>query len=158
MDKIYVNIKRKVKEKPEDFFDRLYEEGDYGFLATFHDKNCMKYQCSSGSERSFSDLFKIMRTYYSKITHKQLIKIIIKKCTRNREYNLIYCPHIKSTVLYVGNWHGQKRLFKSTYVDYNEYIADDRIEEIDKFTIYYLYKKLGYTQKEIKQEIKKLNK
>ena len=154
MDKIYVNNKRKVKEKPEDFFNRLYDH--YGMSETYYDKDCNIVQCARGSERSFSDLYKIMKTYYSKITHKQLIKIIYDKCLGNIKYNLIYCPKVQKIVLYVADWGDSKMLFTATYYDYNNYIRFNKIEHIDKFTIYYLYKKLGYSTKEIKEQIKKL--
>ena len=161
MDKIYVKLKRKVKEKPKDFFDRLYKSV-YGFPTTYHDKDCNNMQCTSGAKRSFSDLYKIMKTYYSKITHKQLIKIIIDKCTDNDNYNLIYCPKVKKIVLYDGDWYMNEEekinrfSFNNTYFDYYRCINKNKIKEIDKFTIYYLYKKLGYTTKEIKEELKKL--
>ena len=158
MDKIYVNYKKKYKETPEEFFNRLYES-EYGFPTTYKDINCNDKQCGNGAQRSFSDLYKLMKTYYPRITHKQLIKIIIKKCTRNTKFNLIYCPDVMKTVLFVGKWSsygGNRSLFNNTYFDYDERLAADRIKEIDKFTIYYLYKKLGYTTKEIKEELKKL--
>lgn len=156
MNKIYVNIKRYRKETPEDFFDRIHY-GDYTTLSTYYDKDCIVMQCSAGSRRSFSDLYKIMRTYYSKITHKQLISIIYKKCLRNKYFHLIYCPDVKKIVLYHGVWNNVKsKLFTATYVDYDRYLLQNKIKEIDKFTIYYLYGKLGYTKKEIKEQIKKL--
>jgi len=161
MDKLYVKDKRKVNEKPEDFFNRLYEH-NYDFPTTFYDKDCVNRQCKFGARRSFSDLYKIMKTYYSKITHKQLIKIIIDKCTDNTYYNLIYCPHVHKIVLYTGDWEVDeediinKTAFNRTYYDYSRLFGKNEIKEIDKFTIYYLYKKLGYTTEEIKQQVKKL--
>lgn len=156
MDKIYVNYKKKYKETPEEFFNRLYES-EYGFPTTYKDIDCDNRQCENGAQRSFSDLYKLMKTYYPRITHKQLIKIINKKCTRNKYFNLIYCPDVNKIVLYIGQWSENSiYLFNRTYYDYNNYLSDDNIEKIDKFTITYLYKKLGYTTKEIKTELKKL--
>lgn len=157
MQKLYIkSVVRKVKESPEYFFNRLYN-CDWGFPATYKDKECVILQCKQGAARSFSDLYKIMRTYYPRITHKHLIKIINEKCTRNTRFNLIYCPHVQKIVLYIGQWIGNSiYLFNRTYYDYNNYLSDDNIEKIDKFTITYLYKKLGYTTKEIKTELKKL--
>ena len=156
MDKIYVNYKKKYKETAEEFFNRLYEDS-YGFPTTYSDIICSKEQCSYAADRSFSDLYKLMKTYYPRITHKKLIKIINKKCTRNRRFNLIYCPKVKKIVLYVGKWRRTTGyLFNRTYFDYDDYLFKNKIEIIDKFTIYYLYKKLGYTTKEIKTELKKL--
>ena len=132
------------------------------FPTTFYDKDCVNRQCKFGAKRSFSDLYKIMKTYYSKITHKQLIKIIIDKCTDNTYYNLIYCPHVHKIVLYTGDWEVDeediinKTAFNRTYYDYSRLFGKNEIKEIDKFTIYYLYKKLGYTTEEIKQQVKKL--
>ena len=161
MDKLYVRDKRKVNEKPEDFFNRLYES-DYDFPDTFYNKNCTKQQCRCGAKRSFFDLYKVMKTYYSKITHKQLIKIIIDKCTNNDYYNLIYCPDVHKIVLYTGEWEIDdedeinKVAFNETYYDYRRLFGKNEIKEIDKFTIYYLYKKLGYTTEEIEKQVKKL--
>lgn len=155
MDKIYVNYKKKYKETTEEFFNRLYESS-YGFPTTYKDIDCTDKQCESGARRSFSDLYKLMKTYYSRITHKQLIKIINKKCTRNSKFHLIYCPDVCKIVLYNGSWGDEKHIFNTTYIDYGDYLAEDRIKKIDKFTITYLYKKLGYTTKEIKKELKKL--
>lgn len=158
MDKLNVNYKKKHKETAEEFFNRLYES-EYGFPTTYKDIDCNNLQCTSGSQRSFSDLYRLMKTYYPRITHKQLIKIINKICTRNTRFNLIYCPEVMKLVLYVGRWSsygGNRSLFNRTYYDYDEQLKNNKIKKIDKFTIYYLYKKLGYTTKEIKTELKKL--
>lgn len=157
MEKIYVNYKKKYKETPEEFFNRLYKDS-YGFPTTYIDIDCTDKQCESGANRSFSDLYKLMKTYYPKITHKQLIKIINKKCTRNKYFYLIYCPDVQKIVLYKAQWfENEKRfLFNNTYFDYGYFLTNNKIKEIDKFTITYLYKKLGYTTKEIKTELKKL--
>ena len=156
MDKLYVNYKKKYKETPEEFFNRLYESS-YGFPTTYKDVDCNYQQCINGSDRSFNDLYRLMKTYYPRITHKQLIKIINKKCTRNKYFNLIYCPDVNKIVLYYGSWGtGNIYLFNRTYYDYNGQLKDNKIKKIDKFTITYLYKKLGYTAKEIKEELKKL--
>jgi len=161
MDKIYVDYKKKYKETPEEFFNRLYE-GDYGFPRTYFDKNCTNKHCDKGKARSFSDLYKVMKTYYPRITQKLLIKIIINKCTDDNHYNLIYCDNVEKIVLYKGTWEltyeqiPHRTLFNQTYFDYSHFLSDDKIKEIDKFTIYYLYNKLGYTTEEIKTELKKL--
>ena len=157
MDKLYVNYKKKYKETAEEFFNRLYEN-PYGFPTTYSGINCDNRQCENGAQRSFSDLYKLMKTYYPRITHKQLIKIINKKCTRNKYFNLIYCPDVNKIVLYKGQWFENKKrfLFNNTYFDYCYFLKKEKIKKIDKFTINYLYKKLGYTTKEIKEELKKL--
>ena len=157
MDNLYVNYKKKYKETAEKFFNRLYESG-YGFPTTYKDINCDNRQCENGAQRSFSDLYKLMKTYYPRITHKQLIKIINKKCTRNKYFNLIYCPDVNKIVLYKGQWFENKKrfLFNNTYFDYSYFLKEEKIKKIDKFTINYLYKKLGYTTEEIKTELKKL--
>lgn len=157
MNKIYVNYKKKYKETAEEFFNRLYEN-NYGFPKTYKDVNCNNSQCETGANRSFSDLYRLMKTYYPRITHKQLIRIINKKCTRNKYFHLIYCPDVKKIVLYEGEWYVNKKrlLFNNTYFDYNKQLEYNKIKKIDKFTIIYLYKKLGYSTKEIKTELKKL--
>ena len=158
MDKLYVNYKKKYKETPEEFFNRLYKSS-YGFPTTYKDVDCTITQCTNGSDRSFNDLYRLMRTYYPRITHKQLIKIISKKCTRNRKINLIFCPKVEKIVLYIGGWNsygGRKSLFNNTYYDFNDQLTNNKIKNIDKVTITYLYKKLGYTTEEIKTELKKL--
>ncbi len=132
MDKLYVNYKKKYKETAEEFFNRLYEN-PYGFPTTYSGINCDNRQCENGAQRSFSDLYKLMKTYYPRITHKQLIKIINRKCTRNKRFNLIYCPDVMKIVLYVGTWSGYggvRSLFNNTYFDYDERLAADRIKEM----------------------------
>ena len=157
MSKIYVKEPKLFKESPEEFFNRLYGS-DYGFPATYYDKRCYSEQCNRGAERSFSDLHRLMRTYYPRITHKKVMELIVKKCTGSIRHHLIYCPRVQKTVLYVGNWlTNDHKGFNETYFDYDRYLLKDKDKKIDKFTIYYLYRKVGYTTNEIKEELKKLN-
>ncbi len=153
MSKIYVKKHKKKGEKVEDFFNRLYNDS-YGSIETFHNYECNITQCNIGKNRSFSDIHKLIKTYYPKITHKKLIKIIYDYCITNGN-TLIYCDNINKIVLTGGGfWINNDYILNRTFFDYNRIISKNRTDYTDRFTIYYLYKKLGYSIKEIKNEIK----
>lgn len=153
MKKLYVKIDKKRGEKPEEFFDRLYCNLGDTVIKTYYDKEC-KIHHSIGDGRSFNDLYCIFKTYFPKISQKQLMKIIYNKCKNNNSLNLIYCNDINKIVLYCGNWSYSKKLFNNSVYNYQGYITSKKLPN-DKFTIKYLFKKIGFTEEEINKELNK---
>lgn len=44
---------------------------------TYRDKECKKYQCSGYTNRSFEEVYLILKTYYPKITRKDVIHELV---------------------------------------------------------------------------------
>ena len=151
MKKLYINEKRNVGEKPINFIIRLYNE-DYGFPTSYNNKECTDEQCLKGKQRSFNDLYCILKSQYSKLTHKQLIKDLYEITLGNP--NLIYCPDVNKIVLYYSGLSGSKKnfYFNKSFYDYRALIKRNNVAYTDKFTFEYLYKKLGYSYARIKKE------
>lgn len=152
MKKLYVKIDKKRGEKPEEFFDRLYK---LEYITTYYNKDCTNTH-DGGNGRSFNDLYCVFKTYFPKISQKQLIKIIYNKCKNNKNIYLLYCNDINKIVVYLGAWYycDDKILFNKSVMNYNGYITNKELPN-DKFTIKYLFKKIGFTEKEINKELNK---
>jgi hypothetical protein len=47
--------------------------------ATYSDSKCTLLHCTEGRMRSYDDLYLLVKTYYPKIAHKRLIRILLTK-------------------------------------------------------------------------------
>lgn len=74
---IYVNFE--IPKTPEEFLLKLYSLISYDradCVATYFNKEGTLPQCRERKYRSFDDLFELFTTYYSKITEKDLIRLL----------------------------------------------------------------------------------
>lgn len=154
MDKLYVKQSKKRGEKPSDFLERLYDNIDYG-IKTYEDVECSAVSCTSNSKhRSFNDLYRVFKTYYPKISQKKVMEMLYKKACFDNEFHFILCPHIERVVFYNSDWDGTdcNFLFNDTVLDYGAYFKNGRSVQ-DKYTLKYLFKKIEFTEEDIKQEL-----
>ena len=72
--KIYLkNYKKKRGLSVASFLEKLFHK-EYGFPATYHDKECTKIQCSRGKNRSIDDVMCLIKTYYPSKTYKHIFE------------------------------------------------------------------------------------
>jgi hypothetical protein len=82
MEKLYVNFTKPPTLK--EFFIKFFQGGDeylgdriVSGKQTYYDKACTNLQCGSYTNRSFSDLLNLAKTYYKTATHKKVLITLI---------------------------------------------------------------------------------
>lgn len=78
--KIYVNFKK--PETIEEFLTLFFSDNlnkAYAFpLPTYLDEECTQLQCEGRKNRSFEEVFDLIKTYYPKTTIETLLLVLVK--------------------------------------------------------------------------------
>lgn len=98
--KLYVKIKKIKGEKITTFLKKCYNiypnSYDIIFTETYFDITCLNKQCKKGN-RSFEDLYSVIKTYYPNCTTKHFAKQI-EKLIKTSKMRLLFCPDIHKWV------------------------------------------------------------
>lgn len=151
--KIYLkNYKKKRGLPVASFLEELFHK-EYGFPATYFNKECTIKQCSRGKNRSIDDVMCLIKTYYPSKTYKHIFeqfRIYLEKVNdindEDHKYSnaLILCNDIEKWV-FGYSWRNTDKLFCGDYMNSSRKTS----EGLGKYTYDIFIKKLGYTDKEI---------
>lgn len=149
--KIYLKNYVKKRGLPvASFLEELFHK-QYGFPATYCDKECTKIQCSRGKNRSIDDVMCLIKTYYPNKTYKHIFeqfRIYLEKVNNVNDdecsNTLILCNDIEKWV-FGYRWNCPDKLFCGDYRNSSE----ETDEGLGKYNYDIFMKKLGYTDKEI---------
>lgn len=99
--KIYVQFEKPktVKEFLIKFFSSDQGWNGSHAIPTFHDKECTKIQCHGGRNRSINDLYDCVKTYFSRVKLKTVLKILVQLRPNGNYFNPYYCPNIRRHVI-----------------------------------------------------------
>ena len=105
---LYVDFKkpRTIREFLQRFFGHKQLHGTWNFFSerTFFDKELKGIQCNFNRRRSFDEIHELVNTYYSNVSKKKLLHILITLDIRNNKnqkalLNFHYCSDIKKSVI-----------------------------------------------------------
>ena len=111
-EKIYVNFPHKnIKELLLGLFSYHPNTDISKNIATYYDPECTVMQCASGRNRSFTDVYALVLTYYPETKIEDLIyelatlEVIDNEGNKKMLYNF-FCPDIKKPVMHfrVREW------------------------------------------------------
>lgn len=150
MQKIYVTFKKVKNKSIVKFLEECY--GKIGsnlnnFGATYSDLECTKLQCNSGN-RSFEDIYCIVKTYYKYCSIKHFAKQFLKFLKLNKRLRIIYCNDIGKWVFMNISWGN---IFEYNYLFFYKYQYNLPImsnKGNGKYSYYDIMKLMGYTKKQ----------
>lgn len=104
MQKLYVNIEKKKRERITTFLSKCYRIGGYnvGFSKTYSDKELTQFQCKDSANRSVEDIYSVVKAYYPKCSEKHFMKQLSKVLDKNKRLKLLFCPDIDKWVIIYG--------------------------------------------------------
>lgn len=147
--KLYVEEKRE-NERITTFLKKCYNfKTSYNivFTRTYFDELCEKQQCKKGN-RSFEDLYAVIKTYYPNCTKKHFAKQI-EKLLKKSKIRLLFCPDIQKWVFMSVNFGGDSKEFKYLY-DYNSSRLKLNKKGKGEYTYFDILSLMGYSKKQCK--------
>ena len=149
--KLYVEEKRENK-RITTFLKKLYniQPNSYNivFTKTYFDESCQTQQCKKGN-RSFEDLYAVIKTYYPNCTKKHFAKQL-EKLLKESKIRLLFCPDIQKWVLMnIGTWSTEDNQYKYLY-DYNSSRLKLGKKGKGKYTYFDILSLMGYSKVQCK--------
>jgi hypothetical protein len=149
--KLYVE-KEKIKgERITTFLKRCYDINTtsyfYNFTKTYFDENYQNQQCRRGN-RSFEDLYSVIKTYYPNCSKKHFAKQL-EKVVKTTKLRFLFCPDIHKWVLmYIGKDQWDK---KYKYL-FNYHSSNAKLDKKGKgeYTYYNIMSLMGYSKGQCK--------
>jgi hypothetical protein len=144
---LYVDFEkpRTIKEFLEIFFgNNTFGEYSYKSAKTYSDSEFKSVQCYENKRRSFDDIYELVNTYYSNVSKKKLLHILImldlySHTNQKAKFNFHYCCDIHKSVMYYevyGVWRDfTKRKGHSKY-SWKELMAMMNIHNQQQFKSY----------------------
>lgn len=150
--KLYVEIEKIKRERITTFLKKCYNikpnSYDIIFTKTYFDKLLQNKQCKKGN-RSFEDLYAVIKNYYPYCTKKHFAKQI-EKLIQNSRLRLIFCPDIQKWVLLnTATWTQENKEFKYLY-DYNSSRLKLGKKGKGEYTYFDILSLMGYSKVQCK--------
>lgn len=148
--KLYVEEKRE-NERITTFLKKCYniKPNSYNivFTRTYFDELCETQQCKKGN-RSFEDLYAVIKTYYPNCTKKHFAKQIEKLLKKSR-IRLLFCPNIQKWVFMSISFGTDSKEFKYLY-DYNSSRLKLNKKGKGEYTYFDILSLMGYSKVQCK--------
>ena len=147
--KLYVEEKRE-NERITTFLKKCYNfKTSYNivFTRTYFDELCEKQQCKKGN-RSFEDLYAVIKTYYPNCTKKHFAKQL-EKLLKESKLRLLFCPDIQKWVFMSVSFGGDSKEFKYLY-DYNSSRLKLGKKGKGEYTYFDILSLMGYSKVQCK--------
>ncbi|TXG86055.1 MAG: hypothetical protein E6R13_01230 [Spirochaetes bacterium] len=147
---IYVDFE--IPDNPRDFIRKLFTcKNMYDRVScvrTFADKELKVIQCQINKQRSFDEIFFCTKTYFSKITPKEVLHILLTLRVHGQERN-VYIPYLKHCAgikkinfLYYRKDINSSEIFSKSYAKYDsiwswkELLAQLNINNLEEMLSY----------------------
>lgn len=144
---LYVDFEkpRTIREFLQIFFgNHKFGEYNYRTAKTYSDSECKTVQCYENKRRSFDDVYELVNTYYSNVSKKKLLHILImlelySNTNQKAKFNFHYCCDIHKAVMYYevyGSWREFTKKKGYSKYSWKELMAMLNIHNIKEFNIY----------------------
>lgn len=149
--KLYVDVEKIKGERITTFLKKCYNlyPSSYNivFTKTYFDELFQNQQCKKGN-RSFEDLYAVIKTYYPNCTKKHFAKQI-EKLIKNSKIRLLFCPDIKKWVFVSVSFGHDDKNFKYLY-DYNSSRLKLEKKGKGEYTYFDIMSLMGYSKVQCK--------
>lgn len=148
--KLYVEIEKIKRERITTFLKKCYNfENSYNivFTKTYFDKLTQNQQCKKGN-RSFEDLYAVIKTYYPNCTKKHFAKQL-ERLLKKSKIRLLFCPDIQKWVFINVLYGTDDKNFKYLY-NYNSSHLKLNIKGKGEYTYFDILSLMGYSKTQCK--------
>lgn len=146
--KLYVEIEKIKGERITTFLKKCYNikpnSYDIIFTKTYFDESCQTQQCKNGN-RSFEDLYAVIKTYYPNCTKKHFAKQL-EKLLKESKIRLLFCPDIQKWVfMNISLFSTEDNQYKYLY-DYKSSRLKLNKKGEGKYTYFDIMSLMGYSK------------
>ena len=150
--KLYVDVEKIKGERITTFLKRCYniKPNSYNivFTETYFNESCQTRQCKKGN-RSFEDLYAVIKTYYPHCTKKHFAKQL-EKLFKESRLRLLFCPDIQKWVLMnISLFSTEDGQYKYLY-DYNSSRLKLDKKGKGEYTYFDILSLMGYSKVQCK--------
>lgn len=150
--KLYVDVEKIKGERITTFLKKCYNikpnSYDIVFTKTYFDELFQNKQCKKGN-RSFEDLYAVIKNYYPHCTKKHFAKQL-EKLLKESKIRLLFCPDIQKWVLMnLGTWTTESNQYKYLY-DYNSSRLKLGKKGKGEYTYFNILSLMGYSKTQCK--------